>query len=159
MLLCARAITAVLDLLGGPDQRSYLIAEPLELAYFIGNRPDEDALHTRPCKLSQLLCEQFRRTDRQPLSEHAFGPMHGWNDPLFQDPIGFVAVVAVLAAVPVVAAAGRALRGNEARRIVGPIALTITILIFAVFGSCLSARATSSFDCGGHDSTPAAVTR
>jgi hypothetical protein len=46
--------------------------------------------------------------------------------------VAYLAVVAVLAAVPVVAAAGRALRGNEARRIVGPIALTLlgaTVLV------------------------------
>jgi hypothetical protein len=46
--------------------------------------------------------------------------------------LAYLAIIALLAAVPVVAAAGKALRGNEARRIAGPILLSIlgaTVLV------------------------------
>jgi hypothetical protein len=39
--------------------------------------------------------------------------------------VAYLAIMALLAAVPVVAAAGKALRGNETRRFIGPIALTV----------------------------------
>jgi hypothetical protein len=63
--------------LSGGDEWSHLVAEAVELVQFVRNRPDVDALHTCLGELSQLLGEQFRRSDRETLAEHVSGPVHG----------------------------------------------------------------------------------
>lgn len=46
------------------DERSHLVPEPLELVHLVGDRPDEDSLHSRPGERRQFLGENVGRADR-----------------------------------------------------------------------------------------------
>ena len=79
--------------LSGRDERSHIAPEAVELVQLVGNRPDEDVLHACLRECCQLFREHLRGADRETFAEHVLGPVHGGHDVLFEDAVGFDAVV------------------------------------------------------------------